>query len=148
MALSLTRSISRFLRNEVLRDDYQIIDEHACGNASQPCHYKLARLHTLCKNNSYRSVQDCERIYRQLSAQFRLTQETPSLTTVMLIDAYLPHCITVVDSHATEDDAVPEAAKQYWRTSYLNTATRRYRLCLPPEVHALLIENTGALLAA
>lgn len=156
MALSFTRSVGEFLNKQIFRNDYIIIDEQAPGAEPSTAPAKLDRLHTLCVDNGYQSLADCQRIRHELLKSTDLDPTPESV--IAMLQAYLPHCVYTVDStdvftQAENADKLQQFLSsantpQHYRSSCIQTNQYRHYLRLPSNVHALLIDNDSALLAA
>lgn len=84
------------------------------------------------------------------------SNRSKELNCLTLLQHYLPDCVTALPAQAAANDASnplqidPNAAtpKPGWRLTWMNEEGYRYLLYLPPEVHALMVENDGCMLAA
>ncbi len=146
MVRSRIDSIGRFLSNQVLRDDYWIINEPSSSTDPHSHLCKLQRVDYLCRHHGYRPASDCDRLLIDLTTMLVAEKISYAASTVILINAYLPQCITSVSPEDT--DSLSPTLAEHWIVSDLDTGNQRYRVCLPPEFHALLIDHAGALLAA
>lgn len=156
MATDNPLTFSSFLKSQVLRADYVVIDEPTPDRTRFPHEQKLEILHALCIRRGYREAQDCERIRRALYTQEHDDDCPPQL---LLALAYLPDQVISlperVDSGG-ENKAIAELrlassfspVRTYYRLSSLSWDRRRYCLYLPDDIHSLLIERDCALLAA
>jgi hypothetical protein len=156
MATDLPRTVRHFLEAEVFRSDYLIVDEHARSHTRLPYELKLERLHTLCVDRGYRDASMCEEVRRTLYTQADNSGRPVSL---LLAESYLPDCVRKMSLRAQQSNESCEqwqalqasgrtARSTPYRHSWLDWAEDRYLLCLPADVHSLLIDNDGALLAA
>ena len=156
MANDTPFTIAEFLRRQVWRSDFLLIDEAVPERTRFPHEQKLEILHTLCCRNGYRDAGDCERVRRAL---YTREQHDDCPAALLLSLAYLPdHVCSLPEPVDTSEEArllarlrraqpVRQHPKRY-RLSSLSWAERRFWLNLPEDIHALLIERDCALLAA
>lgn len=156
MATDKPLTFSNFLKSQVLRADYVVIDEPTPDRTRFPHEKKLEILHALCIHRGYREAQDCERVRRALYTQEHEDGRPPQL---LLALAYLPDQVISLPEHvdsSSENKAIAKLrlassfspARTHYRHSSLNWEQRRYCLYLPDDIHSLLIERDCALLAA
>lgn len=145
MALDTTRNVRHFIKSQLLRDDYLIIDEPQATGSTHCMSLKERRLQQLCINEGYLSDDLCQQIAQHLAMQ--TAPDTPERQTLMLLQAYLPECVDRLDAALHQQLNLSRLASTLI-ISHLDVGSHRYRLMLPMSLHALLIENTGALLAA
>ncbi len=156
MAREIASTVRHFLKTQVLRYDYVIVDEMPSLRTRLPYEQKLERMHNLCVRNGYRNSGECEKIRRRLYTEENNAGRPANL---LLIESYLPGCIV----RACEQDealsfglmrAVECEARDLpcksnnLQSSQLVWRADSYLMCLPLEIHFLLIEHDGALLAA
>lgn len=156
MTKEFSSTVRHFLRTQVLRTDYVIVGSHAAIASRLPYEQKLERVHDLCIRNGYRSVADCESV-RQTLYENRSSSDCPAA--LLLSKSYLPECVSEdVEQdehrsprlmHALERQArrLPGTGRHF-QSSTLIWQERSYLMCLPLDIHFLLIEHDGALLAA
>lgn len=158
MASPLSARLGDFLYEQIFRQDYLIIDDACTTHSSHTGTMKWYRLDQLCRENGYRSQQQCDDICTLLSTSE--SREFSTNTTLELIHAYLPGCIRtvalstpgfdeVMSQQTIElENAVTASLCKRSVVSWIDIESCRYLLCLPADVHALLIDHSGALLAA
>lgn len=156
MAFGLGRSISQFVEREITRSHYLIIEEHETPKL--PYQLKLERLHQLCIEQKLVPEAQCMKIRQSfIDTAFDHMDDWPPAA--FLVQAYLPEHMLVEKITGTESTPFtihrlnelsqsPAIAGIACVTSWLDTDNQRFLFCLPVDVHALLIEADGALLAA
>lgn len=96
----LTKSVCSYVSNQILRDDYLIIDEPANRNGNQaqctqsnepPFQEKLNRLQSLCDDNGYLPDDDFSQSSQTLIQRYEQTQTIP--TSLEMVDVFFPHCM-------------------------------------------------------
>ena len=156
MAKDTPVTIAEFLRTQVLRSDYLLIDEPVPERTRFPHEQTLEILHALCCRNGYRDAGDCERIRRAL---YTREQDDNCPVQLLLALAYLPGNVCSLPEPVDSREETRLVAKLLlahpptrnhvrYRLSSLSWAERRFWLNLPEDIHALLIERDCALLAA
>ena len=156
MAREIASTVRHFLKTQVLRYDYVIVDEMPSLRTRLPYEQKLERMHNLCIRNGYRDSGECEKIRRRLYTE---ENNAGCPATLLLIESYLPGCI-VRTSEQDEPlslrlmcDVEREASNLPCKSNNLQSSQLVWRgdsylMCLPLDIHFLLIEHDGALLAA
>ena len=156
MAREQASTVRHFLKTQVLRFDYVIVDEMPALRTRLPYEQKLERMHDLCIRSGYRDSGECETIRRRLYTEENNAGRPANL---LLIESYLPGCI-VQASEQDETlsirrmrDVEREARNLPCKSNNLQSSqlvwrADSYLMCLPLEIHFLLIEHDGALLAA
>lgn len=156
MARQIASTVRHFLKTQVLRQDYVIVSELPSMHTRLPYAQKLERMHSLCISHGYLESGECERIRRRLYADGHDGERPANL---LLIESYLPACIAQTsenDRHlelrlmqSVEQEACKLPCKTgNLRSTRLELGGSVYLMCLPLEIHFLLMENDGALLAA
>lgn len=156
MVREISSTVRHFLKSQVLRYDYVVVGEATASPTRLPYEQKLERMHDLCIRNGYRPAIECERVRSRLYAEGNKAGRPAGL---LLIEAYLPDCIVRTseqDDHpalALMRDVERNAANlpckaSYLQSSQLHWAGHNHLICLPLDIHFLLIEHDGALLAA
>lgn len=167
MATDIPRAVRTFLDRQVLRRDYLLINEPLALRSGLPYELKLERLHALCMYNGYIQAAQAENTRRWLYDN--PVGENQCLI-LMLVQAYLPECVSDItgaipagiprqsawQARSLTDGSLMTIEMQRdipgvepgSRISLLHWQDRHYQLTLPPEIHALLIDHDGALLAA
>ncbi len=156
MARETASTVKHFLKTQVLRHDYVIVGEMPSMRTRLPYEQKLERTHTLCISHGYRESGECENIRRRLYTEDNNAGRPASL---LLIESYLPRCIMRTDEQDEQQtlqlmlDVEREASRlpckpDNLHSSQLDWGGDRYLMCLPLDIHFLLIEHDGALLAA
>ncbi len=156
MAREIASTVRHFLKTQVLRYDYVIVDEMRSLRTRLPYEQKLERMHNLCISNGYRVADECEKIRRRLYTEENNAGRPANL---LLIESYLPSCVVRTSEQdeplslrlmrdvESEAHALPckptnlQSSQLVWRGD-------SYLMCLPLDIHFLLIEHDGALLAA
>jgi hypothetical protein len=156
---TLPGTIRQFLASQILRSDYLIVGEAQQARTRLPFELKLERMNELCIARRYRDPRECERarwaLYTRLDANGR-----PAA--LLLVEAYLPECMLLLPRDLTGDlqhyqqrlaqqvrSRYPAAVKKHsFVHSQLTWKRDRYLVYLPADVHALLVDRDGALLAA
>ena len=124
-----------------------------------PHEQKLERMHALCIEHGYREAGECEKIRQRL---FTEENNAGRPASILLIESYLPGCIARIDEHDEHDehlilrlmrDVEHEAGNLPCKSNNLQSSQldwngNKFLMCLPLEIHFLLIEHDGALLAA
>ncbi|ASJ72612.1 hypothetical protein [Granulosicoccus antarcticus] len=156
MAKELSSTVRHFLRTQVLRSDYIIVGEQPSMVTRLPYEQKLERVHDLCIRNGYRTAPECEAIRQRLYESQNNTHHPAAL---LLTQSYLPNCVV----EAGQQDELQllrltrnleRQARQlpgnsrHFQSSTLEWNARSYLMCLPLDIHFLLVEHDGALLAA
>ncbi|NND90174.1 MAG: hypothetical protein HKN42_04860 [Granulosicoccus sp.] len=156
MASDPLDTVRKIVSRQVFRSDYLVIDEQTPLRTRLTYELKLERLHRLCLSGGYRSAAECELIRQQLfSGEDR--SDRPVILT--LAEAYLPSRIERLSLDlacqlARSDQLHAHALQQFGekmagsRISWLDWNAARYLMCLPDDIHSLLIDKDGALLAA
>ena len=156
MAREIASAVRHFLKTQVLRHDYIIVDELPSVRTRLPYEQKLERLHSLCISRGYRESGECEKIRRRLYTDEHNADLPANL---LLIESYLPNCIARTGEkddlgalklmRDVEREAAKLPCKPYkLQSSQLDWGGYQYLMCLPLEIHFLLIEHDGALLVA
>ena len=156
MAKVIASTLRHFLITQVLRYDYVIVDEMPSLRSRLPYEQKLERMHDLCIRNGYRDSEACESIRSRLYSEENNDGRPANL---LLIESYLPGCI-VCTREPEENrflrlmrDLEREALDLPCKANNLQSSQLVWRgdcylMCLPLDIHFLLIEHDGALLAA
>jgi len=102
----LSKSVRHFLRNQILRDDFLIIDESSFNNREQihshgkgngngngtiPFEAKLARLQNLCAENNFLSAPGISSGSQRLLRHYEQTQSIP--TPLEFVQCFMPHAV-------------------------------------------------------
>ena len=156
MAREIAGTVRHFLKTQLLRHDYVIVEELPSLHTRLPHEQKLERIHTLCISHRYRDSGECEKIRQRLFTQENKAGRPAS---ILLIESYLPGCIARIDEQDEQlifqlmQHVECEAGKLPCKpgnlqSSQLDWGGTRYLMCLPLDIHFLLIEHDGALLAA
>lgn len=156
MAREIASTVKHFLKTQVLRYDYVIVDEMPSLRTRLPYEKKLERMNSLCIRGGYRDSSECENIRRRLYSQENNDERPANL---LLIESYMPGCIARIgeqDNHLflrlmreVEREALDLPCKSSnLQSSQLVWRGESYLTCLPLDIHFLLIEHDGALLAA
>ena len=156
MATDTLQTFHHFLRSQVWRSNYLLIEEGTPDRTRFPHERKLEHLHSLCIHNGYRTASDCEQIRRRL---YTREQDAACPPQLLLAIAYLPDQVislpepvdrsleTSLIDRLRPASALPHQQSHY-RLSSLSWGQRRYWLHLPEDIHSLLIDRDCALLAA
>ncbi len=156
MTREIASTVRHFLKTQVLRYDYVIVGEMPSLRTRLPYEQKLERMHSLCIRHGYRESGECEKIRRRLYTEENNADRPANL---LLIESYLPGCIARTseqDEHLSlrlMRDVEREAGKLPCKANNLQSSQLVWRgdsylMCLPLDIHFLLIEHDGALLAA
>lgn len=157
MAIDTSGTIVRFLKEQVLRSDYLVIDEPMAYRTRFAHEQKLERLHTLCIRHHFRKAVDCERIRRTLYTRDNNNSACPAQ--LLLGSAYLPECVLSLPANARDLSSLTAHTETRLkqrcpygshdnRLSTLNWEERMYVFYFPAPIHSLLIEGDAALFAA
>lgn len=156
MATDKPLTISNFLKSQILRSDYLLVEESTPDRTRFPHEQKLEYLHTLCVQNGYRSAADCEQIRRRLYTE---EYDAGCPVQLQLALAYLPDNVLVLPESTTRSNEAASLArlrlaqdlphaKADYQLSFIGWNEHHYWLYLPADVHSLLITHDCALLAA
>lgn len=156
MDREITGTVRYFLKTQVLRYDYVVVGEIPSMHTRLPYEQKLERMHSLCIQKGYRASGECEKIRRRLYTE---DNNAACPANLLLIESYLPDCIARTSKYDEQlllkllHDVTHAAGRLPCKAHDLHPSQQawgeyHYRMCLPLDIHFLLIENDGALLAA
>jgi len=150
MALYLIDPVRQFMASQVFRQDFLIIEDACAGDERQPSLLKERRLQQLCMQSGYLSRDDCVRIRQHISDD--KAPDTADAVSLWLVQSYLPYCVRCVGRsdqlNTSSSNTTVAAINKILVSSWLDVDEYRYLLQLPADIHALLIDHSGALLAA
>jgi hypothetical protein len=156
MAREIASTVRQFLKTQIFRTDYIIVGELPSPQTRLPYAQKLERVHNLCLGNGYREPDACERIRDRL---YREENKAGRPVSLLLIESYLPDCIVRISEQDEQkllrlkhdlERVVRNLPGKVGdvQSSTLDWGGDCYAICLPLDIHFLLIEHDGALLAA
>lgn len=99
----------------------------------------------MCVAAGILNAVECGKVHRRYG--IRKTPITSAAATLDLIQAYLPDYVRRIESPAASNSTTQRSNPAY-KTTWLEVGQHRYQIELPAAIHALLIDNDGALLAA